>query len=230
MSKRSGALLAALVTLTVLAQATTRGVGELLGLLAHLGAFLVTADGVRRHRPTVPRAWGAVLALLGTSLLSSAVVLGTNRSFGASHWGMIAVQLVSLAVVPFIVRTLRGAGDTPRTTWPDVFLTTCGGALVVVQVLAMLGARGHGDNPAVLVTAAADVILAVVLLRIVITRTGTAPATILVLLAAGSLLAVSTVSTTRGELLLQTPLLSALESSALLLFAAAAQHSSMRHF
>ena len=231
MSKRAGAALAVLAAAAVLA-VLLPGCEPVLVLLVDAGALVLAALGVRRHRPTVPQAWWAVLALISTSLLSSAVTVcgGADASERASRWGLVAVQLVSLAVVPFIVRTLRGAGNGTRTTWPDLFLTTCGSALVVVQVLGMMRVTGLGEDPAVLVGTAADVVLAVVLLRILSSRVGMAPATVLVLLAAAGLLAVATLVTARGDLLLQAPLLNALETGAVLLLAAAAQHPSMRHF
>ncbi|PRY09790.1 putative bifunctional diguanylate cyclase/phosphodiesterase [Kineococcus rhizosphaerae] len=222
-----GALAALCVVVGVLPAADPRRCADVVALLVHAGALLTAALGVRRHRPVVVRAWVAVLALVATGLGASALtVSGTHPS--AARWGVVAVQVVALVLVPFVVRTLRRPLGEVRATWPDVLLTVGAGALLVVQVLAMLRAAGPTD-PAVLLGTAADVVLAIVLLRILTTRQGMAPATALVLLAAGSLLAVAALVTARADLLTgERHLLQAVQCVAVVLLAAAATHPSMR--
>ena len=233
MSKRATAVLAVLgllgLAVAFLPDATGPGPADLVVAFVHAAALLVTALGVRRHRPTLPQAWAVVVALVATGLLAALAAALRPGDLGVARWGIVGVQVVGLALVPFVVRTLR-RGESPRTTWPDVLLTCCGGGLVVVQVLGMLRETGLGDEPAVLIGTAADVVLVVVLLRILSTRKDMAPATALVLLASGGLLAIASLVTARGDLLGQARVLPALECLATVLLAAAAWHPSMRHF
>ncbi|NAZ74175.1 EAL domain-containing protein [Kineococcus sp. T13] len=234
MSKRVLGVLGVLAVLTGLVPLLPAGggtaAGDVAALLVHAGALLVACLGVRAHRPVVPLVWVLVLVLVTTGLAGAVVTTASRGGVDATRWTVLVVQLVALAVVPFLVRTLARSAGAARTTWPDLFLTTCGGALVVVQVLGMLRATGVGADAAVLTGTAADVVLAVVLLRLLSTRTGMAPATALVLLAAGTLLAVAALVTARGELLvLQASPLRTLGCAVSVLLAAAAAHPSMRH-
>ncbi|MEZ0493857.1 putative bifunctional diguanylate cyclase/phosphodiesterase [Kineococcus sp. TBRC 1896] len=232
MTRRDVAALAALAVLGLLVAlpVATGGAGTVVALVVDVGALALTVLGIRRHRPVLPQAWGAVLALVLAATAATAGCLLTGPGTSWARWGVVAVQVVALALVPFVVRTLRQARVPGRRTWPDVVLTACAGALVVAQVLGMLHETGLGRDPAVLVGTAADIVLAIVLLRILTTRTGTAPATVLVLLAAGLLLAVAALVTARPDLLGGGGhVLHATQSLAVVLLAAAALHPSMRH-
>lgn len=227
-SARTTVVVGALAVLTGLGAALPE-LSPVTSLAVHAGALAAVADGVRRHRPVVPRAWTVVLVLLAVGLAGSATGLLTDLGPTGARWSALAVPLVALGLLPHLVRTLR-TGSAGRTTWPDVFLTVCGAALVVVQVLGMLADTGLGDRPAVLVGTAADVLLVIALLRVLSTRAGLAPTTVLVLLATGLLLAVAGLLGSRGELAAQhAPALRALQTVAALLLATAAQHPSMRH-
>ncbi|MEZ0164824.1 putative bifunctional diguanylate cyclase/phosphodiesterase [Kineococcus sp. LSe6-4] len=233
MGRRDVAALGLLAVLGVLVAVPGVGgpVGASAGLAATAGALALAAVGVRRHRPVLPQAWVAVLALLAAGVLAPAGALVGGPVGPWARWSVVVVQVVALALVPFVVRTLRRAGDPGRRTWPDVVLTAAAGALVVAQVLGMLRHTGVGEDPAVLVGAAADIVLAIVLLRILATRTAMAPATVLVLLAAGALLAIAALVTARADLLGSgRHLLQGVQTLAMVLLAAAALHPSMRLF
>jgi diguanylate cyclase (GGDEF)-like protein len=234
MSKRAVVVLGLLGALSVavafLPTTTTPSLGDAASIAVHASALVLAALGVRRCRPTLPQASGVVVVLVATGLAASVAVSVRPGDLEVARWSVVAVQVVALALVPFVVRTLRRGEGPPRGTWPDLFLTACGGGLVVVQVLGMLRETGFGDEPAVLIGTAADIVLVVVLLRILSTRTGMAPATVLVLLAAGGLLAIAALVTARGDLLGQARVLPSLECLAMLLLATAARHPSMRHF
>ncbi|WP_369053230.1 putative bifunctional diguanylate cyclase/phosphodiesterase [Kineococcus terrestris] len=224
------ALLAALAVLAALAPVTpaTAAAGA---VVVHAGALLVLLHGVRRHRPQVRRAWAAPAALLVTTAAAEVAVAATGGDPGTLRLGLAAVQLVALTAVPFTVRTLRAADPgTGQRTWPDVLLTTAGTALLAVQLLAVVRAVGV-DDPAVLTGVVADVVLAVVVLRLLTTRTGTAPATVLVVLALALSLVTSTLLTALSDVVADHgPLLRLPGALAALLLAAAAQHPSMRRF
>jgi len=242
MTKRDAAVLGVLGVVSLAAGLWPVGSSDLVPHLAlvgvHVGALAVAVAGVRRHRPRLPQAWLTVLALLVTGLGTAVAGLLTydltddsDTDLRIARWGVVAVQVVALTLVPFIVRTLRRPAGETRVTWPDVVLTVCGGALVLVQVLGMLSSAGVGADHAVLIGTAADVVLAIVLLRILATRTGMAPATALVLLAAGGLLAIAALVTARADLLTGgTHLLETVQALAMVLLATAAAHPSMRHF
>lgn len=228
MSARATAVLGVLAVLTTLG-ALLPDVATASALAVHAGALAAVAHGVRRHRPEVPRAWTVVLVLTTLGLLGTGADLLTGHDPAVARGATVAVQVAGLALLPFVVRTLR-VGTGGRTTWPDLFLTTCGAALLVVQVLGMLAETGLGEDRTVLVGTAADVVLVVVLLRVLATRAGMAPATVLTLLACAVLLAVAVLVTSRGDQLAgDAGHLLTLRTLGVLLLAAAASHPSMRH-
>ncbi|GAA0288112.1 putative bifunctional diguanylate cyclase/phosphodiesterase [Kineococcus aurantiacus] len=234
MSKRDTAVLGVLVALSVVVGLLPGTAGSRTAdgaaLLVHLGAFAVAARGVRRHRPALRRAWAAVLTVVGTGLAGSLALTATGTA-PVARWSVVAVQVAALALVPFVVRTLRRPAGQVRATWPDVLLTVGAGALLVVQALGMLRTAGLVEDPAVAVGTGADIVLVIVLLRIFATRHGMAPATALVLLAGGGLLAVSALVTARADLLTGgRALLQGGQCLAVVALAAAAAHPSMRHF
>jgi diguanylate cyclase (GGDEF)-like protein len=233
MGRRAVAALGVLAALSVVVAlpGVAPGTGTALSLVVNAGAFALAVVGVRRHRPVLPQAWVAVLALLATGVATAAASLLSRTGDGSTRWSVVAVQVVALVLVPFVVRTLRRGAGSDRRTWPDVVLTATAGALVVAQVLGMLRATGLADDPAVLIGTAADIVLAIVLLRILTTRTGVAPVTTLVLLAAGVLLAIAALGTARADLLDGSRhLVHGVQGLAMVLLAAAALHPSMRLF
>ncbi|GAB3462466.1 EAL domain-containing protein [Kineococcus endophyticus] len=230
MARRDVTLLGllAVLGLVVAVPALSGGAGEVVAAVVDGGALALAVAGVRRHRPVLPQAWVAVLVLLAVGFATAVGALVTGPD---TRWSVGAVQVVALSLVPFVVRTLRHTGVPLRRTWPDLALTAFAGALVVAQVLGMLRETGLADDPAVLIGTAADIVLAIVLLRILGTRTGMAPGTTLVLLAAGVLLAISALVTARADVVSDgRHLLHGVQSLAMVLLAAAALHPSMRHF
>ncbi|NAZ81320.1 EAL domain-containing protein [Kineococcus sp. R8] len=190
------------------------------------GALLVAALGVNRHRPAHPRLWAVVLLLLGFGLVTALGREAAGDELRVARRGLAVVQVTALALVPALWRTLRLPGGPARTTWPDLALTACGTTLVVVQLLAML--HHVGARPAVLAGTSVTVVV-VVLLRVLVTREGLAPATVLVVLAGVLLTGVTGLAIPDAGTTGQSQLLGVVVAAASVLLAAAAQQPSMRH-
>jgi len=192
---------------------------------AHAAALVAGALGVRRHRPAAVRTWGAVLLLLGLGLVTAVAREAAGDRFAVARIGLGVLQVTAVALAPALVRTLRLPRH--RVTWPDLALTACGTALVLVQLTALL--HHVGATPGAAAAVDASTVVAIVLLRLLATRTDLAPGTASVVLAAVLLVAASAAAAVRVDTHEQTVALGCTSSAACLLLALAAQQPSMRH-